>query len=190
MVRLSNGLPSQAGSVNRPSAFAGASADRPAAIAPSSLPSVATREATVRGRRARLRANRGHDTFGAIRSATPNTGLVNSRSSGTANSSKLSVSVAAILLPLLGHARFDRAGELNAGRDPQPEPWSRTMFTVIDADMDMTACRYVHGTLLRNRRWPLTASSSLSLRAPSSYRRPTNSGRRCAGAQFVSTHSD
>src|ERR1700754_1609051 len=151
MLRLSNGLPSQAGSANRPSPFAGASVDRPVAIAPSSLPSVARREATVRGWRARLRANRGHDRFGAIRSARPNTGLVNSRSSGTANSSKLSVSVVAILLRLLGHARFDRARELNPGRDPQPEPCWRTVFTVIDADMGVTACRYVHGTLLRNR---------------------------------------
>src|SRR6476660_6055355 len=111
MVSLSNGLPSQAGSVNRLSPFPGTSVDRPAAIAPSSLPNVAAREATVRGWRARFIANRGHDMLGATLSARPNTGLVSNRSSGTANSSKSSASVVATLLYLLGHARIDRPGQ-------------------------------------------------------------------------------
>src|ERR1700756_2174038 len=101
MLRLSSGLPRQAGSANRLSPLAGATSELPSAIDNNSRPSVAARDATAPGLRARFNANLLHDVFGIIRSAIPRAELVNSRSSGAANSSAPSKLVATTLFCLL-----------------------------------------------------------------------------------------
>src|ERR1700757_2795488 len=101
MVRLSRGLPRQAGSAKRLSALAGATSESPRAIDHNSRPSAAPRDATVRGLRARFNANLLHDVLGIIRSVIPRAELVNSRSSGAANSSAPSILVATTLSCLL-----------------------------------------------------------------------------------------
>src|SRR6202043_65261 len=101
MLRLSSGLPRQAGSANRLSPLAGATSELPCAIDSSSRPSVAARDSTTPGLRARFNANLLHDVLGIIRSAIPTAELVNSRSSGAANSSAPSILVATTLSCLL-----------------------------------------------------------------------------------------
>src|ERR1700758_2136984 len=101
MVRLSRGLPRQAGSAKRLSALAGATSESPRAIDHNSRPSAAPRDATVRGLRARFNANLLHDVLGIIRSVIPTAELVNSRSRGAANSSAPAIVAATTLLFLL-----------------------------------------------------------------------------------------
>src|ERR1700722_9965770 len=100
MVRLSNGLPRQAGSLNRLSPLAGATSDRPSPMVTNSRPRAAAREATVPGCLTRLNANLLQEVLGIIRSAMPTAALVSSRSKGAASSSALPVVATTMVLLL------------------------------------------------------------------------------------------
>ncbi len=80
-IRLRKGFCVHAGSVNRRSRGAGARAERPAVIRPSSVPSAAARRATDRGWRARCRPSRSTDPSGWNRCSTPRAASDSSRSS-------------------------------------------------------------------------------------------------------------
>src|ERR1700751_5717749 len=114
--------------------------ERPMAMAPNSLPSVVARDATTRGCLAKFMANLRQDVLGAIRSAMPNTGRVNSRSSGTASSSKPSALLETTVLHLLGNRPFRPTGRLTLNTEPRGNGGCG-VFAVIRVDAGMAEGR-------------------------------------------------